>query len=103
MNTDKTELLCVSKENENFDPIVFRGQENKPRSHGRYLGIMIDSNLSFNVQLSKVLSNMAAAIRSIYLIKGRAVNHYNKEASKNGINFRVKSGLSDHAHSLNAC
>ena len=27
MNTGKTEILCVSKENENFDPIVFRGQE----------------------------------------------------------------------------
>ena len=27
MNTGKTELPCVSKEHENFDPIFFRGQE----------------------------------------------------------------------------
>ena len=35
MNIGKTELLCVPKENENFDPIVFRGQEIKPQNHCR--------------------------------------------------------------------
>ena len=66
MNTGKTELLCcVPKEHENFDPIVFGGQEIKPQSHCRYLGIIIDSKLNFHVQLNKVLSNMATAIRSI--------------------------------------
>ena len=69
MNTGKTELLCVSKEHENFDPIVFRGQEIKPQSHCRYLGIIIDSKLNFHVQLSRVLSNMATAIRSIYFLR----------------------------------
>ena len=71
MNTGKTEILCVSKENENFNPIVHRGQEIKPQSHCRYLGIMIDSKLNFHVQLNKVLSNMATAIRSIHLIRYR--------------------------------
>ena len=71
MNTGKTEILCVSKENENFNPIVYRGQEIKPQSHCRYLGIMIDSKLNFHVELNKVLSNMATAIRSIYLIRYR--------------------------------
>ena len=65
MNTGKTELLCVSKEKENFDPIVFRGQEIKPQSHCRFLSIMIDSKLNFQLQHNKVLSNMAKAIRSI--------------------------------------
>ena len=69
MNTGKTEFLCVSKEHENFDPIVFRGQEIKSQSHCRYLGITIDSKLNFHVQLNKVLSNMATAIRSIYLLR----------------------------------
>ena len=69
MNTGKTELLCVSKEHENFDPMVFRGQEIKPQSHCRYLGIIIDSKLNFHVQLNKVLSNMATAIRSIYHLR----------------------------------
>ena len=72
MNTVKTELLCVSKETENFDPIIFQGQEIKPQSHCRYLGIMIElklSKLNFHVQLNTVLSNMATAIRSIYLIR----------------------------------
>ena len=71
MNTGKTEILCVSKENENYNPIVYRGQEIKPQSHCRYLGIMIDSKLNFHVQLNKVLSNMATAIRSIYFIRYR--------------------------------
>ena len=71
MNTGKTEILCVSKENENFNPIVYRGQEIKPQNHCRYLGITIDSKLNFHVQLNKVLSNMATAIRSIYLIRYR--------------------------------
>ena len=77
MNTGKTEILCVSKENENFNSIVYQGQEIKPQNHCRYLidskwlGIMIDSKLNFLVQLNKVLSNMATAIRSIYLIRYR--------------------------------
>ena len=71
MNTGKTEILCVSKKNENFNPLVYRGQEIKPQSHCRYLGIMIDSKLNFHVQLNKVLSNMATAIRSIYHIRYR--------------------------------
>ena len=50
MNTGKTEILCVSKENENFNPIVYRGQKIKPQSHCRYLGTMIDSKLNFYVQ-----------------------------------------------------
>ena len=56
IKTVKTELLCVSKENQNFDPIVFRGQEVKPQSHCRYFGIMIDFLLNLHVQLNKVLS-----------------------------------------------
>ena len=35
MNTGKTELLCVSKENEKFDPIDYQVQEIKPQSHCR--------------------------------------------------------------------
>ena len=69
LNTGKTELLCVSKEHENFDPIVFRGQEIKPQIHCRYLGIIIDSKLNFHVQLNNVLSNMATAIRSMYFLR----------------------------------
>ena len=69
MNTGKTELLCVSEENENFGPIVFRGQEIKPQSHCRYLVMMIEYKFNFHVQLNKVLSNTATAIRSTYLLR----------------------------------
>ena len=69
MNTAKTVFLCVSKKNKNFDTIIFRGQEIKPPSHCRYLGILTDSNLNFYVQLNEVLSNMATTIRSIYLLR----------------------------------
>ena len=69
MNTGKTEPLCVLTKNENFDPIVFRGQEIELQSHCRYLCIIIDSKSNFFVQLNKVLSNMATAIRSIYFLR----------------------------------
>ena len=69
INTGETELLCVSKENENFDPIVFRGKEIKPQGNRSNLGIIIDSKLNFHVQLNKVPSNLATGIRSIYLIR----------------------------------
>ena len=67
--TGKIELLCVSQENENFDPLVFLGREIKQQRHCRYLSIMIDFKVNSYVQLNKVLSNIATAIRSIYLIR----------------------------------
>ena len=42
MNIGKTELLYVSKKKKKNDPIVFQGQEIKPKSHCRYLGVMND-------------------------------------------------------------
>ena len=41
--TGKTEFLCVSNENKNFDPIVSRGQELNPQNHCIYLNIEINS------------------------------------------------------------
>ena len=52
MNTGKTEILCVSKENENFDPIFSRGQEIEPQLKARLDAIQIPSPFSFNFQCS---------------------------------------------------
>ena len=69
MIAGKTEFFYVSKETENFDPIVFRGQEIMPQNHCKYLIIMIDSKLNFHVQLNKVLSSMATAMTSVNLTR----------------------------------
>ena len=41
----------------------------EPKTSCRYLGIMIDNNLNFDIQLNKTLTKMANAIRSIYLVR----------------------------------
>ena len=52
MNTGKTDLLCVLKENENFDPIFSWGQEIEPQFKARLDAIQIPSPFSFNFQCS---------------------------------------------------
>ena len=93
MNTGKTELLCVSKEHENIDPIVFRGQEIKPQNYCRYLGIIIDSKLNFHVQLNKVLSNMATAMRSIYLLRYQSGSTIDAIQIPSPFSFNIQSSF----------
>ena len=66
---DKTEMLLFT--NINSDPI-FKGEVIKPAHACRYLGVQNDSDVTFENQLKSVLSKMANAIRSLYLVK----NHF---------------------------
>ena len=43
----------------------------KPAPAFRYLGVQIDSNLTFENQLNSVLNKMANAIRSLYLVRSQ--------------------------------
>ena len=53
----------------NSDPeFSFKGEVIKPAHACRFLGVQIDSNLTFENHLNSVLSKMANAIRSIYLV-----------------------------------
>ena len=56
----------------NSDPeFTLKGDFTKPVHACRYLGVQIDSNLTFENQLNSVLSKMANAIRSLYLVRNQ--------------------------------
>ena len=69
INRDKTEIVVFSKNGESkVEQFHYNGNFLEPKTSCRYLGIMIDNNLSFDIQLNKTLTKMAKAIRSIYLV-----------------------------------
>ena len=71
LNADKTEMLFFT-DHTNSDPkISFKGEVIKPAKACRYLGVQIDSNLTFENHLNSVLSKMANAIRSLYLVRNQ--------------------------------
>ena len=71
LNADKTEMLFFT-DHTNSDPeISFKGEVIKPAHACRYLGVQIDSNLTFENHLNSVLSKMANAIRSLYLVRNQ--------------------------------
>ena len=56
----------------NSDPeFSIKGEVIKPAHACRYLGVQIDSILTFENNLNSVLSKMANAIRSLYLVKNQ--------------------------------
>ena len=56
----------------NSDPeFSFKGEVIKPAHACRYLRVQIDPNLTFENHLNSVLSKMANAIRSLYLVRNQ--------------------------------
>ena len=56
----------------NSDPeFSFKGEVIKPAHACRYLGVQIDSNLIIENHLNSVLSKMANAIHSLYLVRNQ--------------------------------
>ena len=43
----------------------------KPTDEVRYLGVILDKELTYQKQLNNVISKMALAIRSIYLVRNQ--------------------------------
>ena len=71
LNANKTEMSFFT-DHTNSDPeISFKGEVIKPAHACRYLGVQIDSNLTFENHLNSVLSKLAKAIRSLYLVRNR--------------------------------
>ena len=61
--------MLIFTNHTNSDPeFSFKGEVIKPAHAGRYLLVQIDSNLTFENHLNSVLSKMANAIRSLYLV-----------------------------------
>ena len=69
MNADKTELLYFSTREELESKVTFNGNLIKSAESCRYLGIHLDSKLTFEAHLNVVLTKMAAAIRSLYQVR----------------------------------
>ena len=63
---------CNSTNHTNLDPeFSFKGEVIKPAHACRYLGVQIDSNLTFESHLNSVSSKMTHAIRSLYLVRNQ--------------------------------
>ena len=71
LNRDKTEIVIFFQKNgeSKIEQFHYNGIFIEPKTSCRYLGIMIDNNLNFDIQLNKTLTKMANAIRSIYLVR----------------------------------
>ena len=71
LNADKTEMLFFTNLFNSDPEFSFKGEVIKPAHACRYLGVQIDSNLTFENHLNSVLSKMANAIRSLYLVRNQ--------------------------------
>ena len=71
LNADKTEVLFFTNHTNSDPEFSFKSQVIKPAHACRYLGVQIDSNLTFENHLNSVLSKMANAIRSLYLVRNQ--------------------------------
>ena len=71
LNADKTEMLFFTNHTNSDPQFSFKGEVIKPAHACRYLGVQIDSNLTFKNHLNSVLSKMANAIRSLYLVRNQ--------------------------------
>ena len=51
--------------------VEFNSHSLKPTDEVRYLGVILDKELTYQKQLNNVISKMALAIRSIYLVRNQ--------------------------------
>ena len=71
LNADKTDMLFFTIHTNSDPQFSFKGEFIKPAHACRYLGVQIYSNLTFENHLNSVLSKMANAIRSSYLVRNQ--------------------------------
>ena len=71
LNAYKLEMLFFFNHTKSDPEFSFKGEIIKPDHTYRYSGLQIDSNLTFENHLKSVLSKMANAIRSSYLVRSQ--------------------------------
>ena len=64
-------MLFFTNKTSSDPEFSFKGEVTKPAHACRYLGVQIDSNLTFENHLNSVLNKMADAIRSLYLVRNQ--------------------------------
>ena len=52
-----------------IETVDFRGHRLEASEKFRYIGVIVDSELTYQNQLNKLISKMASAIRSLYLVR----------------------------------
>ena len=65
LNVNKTQLIFVGEGNIKKKLFIYREELNSAKEHARYLGVLVDQNLTFAAEWNKCLSKMAVAIRSL--------------------------------------
>ena len=66
----KTELMVFRNEKlPIIETVDFKGHRLEASEKCRYLGVIVDRELTYQNQLNKVISKMASAIRSLYLVR----------------------------------
>ena len=72
LNEGKTEIMVFK--NEELPTVIcveFNNHSLKPTDEVRYLGVILDKELTYQKQLYNLVSKMALAIRSIYLVRNQ--------------------------------
>ena len=70
LNEEQTELMLFRNEKlPIIETVDFKGHPLEASEKCRYLGVVIDRELTYQNQLKKVISKMASAIRSIILVR----------------------------------
>ena len=70
LNEKKTELMVFRNEKlPIIETVDLKGHRLEASEKCRYLGVIIDRELTYQNQLNKVISKMASAIRSLYLVR----------------------------------
>ena len=70
LNEKKTELMVFRNGKlPIIETVDFKGHRLEASEKCRYLGVIIDRELTYQNQLNKVISKMASAIRSLYLVR----------------------------------
>ena len=72
LNEGKTEIMVFKNEKlPTVNCVEFNSHSLKPTDEVRYLGVILDKELTYQKQLNNVISKMALAIRSIYLVRNQ--------------------------------
>ena len=65
------EMFFFTNHTDSDPEFPFKGELSNIAHACRYVGVQIDSNLTFENHLNSVLSKMANAIRSLYLVRNQ--------------------------------
>ena len=71
LNADKTEMLFFTNNTKSDPEFSFKGEVIKPAYACRYLGVQIESNVTFENHMNSASRKMANAIGALYLVRNQ--------------------------------